>query len=123
MSPYTEPEIVTDDTQMKSFDEIASVFENMVLIKNVWRSESDKFAWTLDVQEVRLGLMRVKAENIADTGLLISGMGFYGAYCTNQGRDGAGHIRKGRRSRRGFKPSTPLMEASSTVNLDTRRLT
>ena len=78
MSPYTEPEIVTDDTQMKSFDEIASVFENMVLIKNVWRSESDKFAWTLDVQEVRLGLMRVKAENIADTGLLIPVWDFMG---------------------------------------------
>lgn len=78
MSPYTEPEIVTDDTQMKSFDEIASVFENMVLIKNAWRSDSDKFSWTLDVQQVRLGLMRVKAENIADAGLLIPVWDFMG---------------------------------------------
>ena len=42
------------------------------------RSESDKYSWTLDVQEVRLGLMRIKAENNNDVGLLVPVWDFMG---------------------------------------------
>lgn len=74
-SPYTEPEIVTGDTNLLAFDEIRDVFEKMLLIE--YPSYIDG-AMQIDIDSVKLGLMRVTNPNRRDSGLLIPVWDFFG---------------------------------------------
>lgn len=74
-SPYTEPEIVTSDTNLLSFSEVQAVFEKMVLINY---SFYDGGTLELDINNVQLGLMRVTDTGERDSGILIPVWDFFG---------------------------------------------
>lgn len=82
ISPYTEPVMELEDTQLMSFEEITSVFGRMVMVNysyiqtindNGGNSRAD-----LRVDKVKLGLMRIKAKDSAGKGLLVPVWDFWG---------------------------------------------
>lgn len=81
-APTDEPELTLKDTQLMHFDEIVSVFERMIMVKyayfqNAIADGSDIHA-TIRMDQVKLTLMRIRAKNSQDDGLLIPVWDFYG---------------------------------------------
>ena len=74
-SPYTDPEIVTGDTNLMPFADIQDVFEKMVIVKYSYFEEG---TLQLNINSVQLGLMRVTNPNQRDSGLLIPVWDFIG---------------------------------------------
>lgn len=74
-SPYTEPEIVTDDTKLLPFPEIKQVFEKMIMVKNSW---TEGTSVQMDIDTVQLGLMRIVTPNQGNTGVLVPVWDFFG---------------------------------------------
>lgn len=74
-SPYTEPEIVTGDTNLLSFAEVQQVFEKMILINN----SAYEIGLQINISSVQLGLMRVTNPERRDSGLLIPVWDFFGS--------------------------------------------
>ena len=75
-SPYTDPEIVTRDTNLLSFSDIQEVFEKMVLINY---SYFETGTLQIDIDSVQLGLMRVTDTGERDSGILIPVWDFMGS--------------------------------------------
>jgi hypothetical protein len=75
-SPYTNPEIITEDTNLLPFSDIQNTFEKMVMVKYSYVEEG---VLQLDINSVRLGLMRVTNPEQRDSGLLIPVWDFFGA--------------------------------------------
>lgn len=78
-SPYTEPEIITCDTNLLSFAEVQAVFEKMVLINY---SFYEGGTLQLNIKSVQLGLMRVTDTGERDSGVLIPVWDFFGNITT-----------------------------------------
>jgi hypothetical protein len=81
-APTDEPELTLKDTQLMRFDEIVSVFERMIMVKyayfqNAIADGADIHA-TIRIDQVKLTLMRIRAKNSQDDGLLIPVWDFYG---------------------------------------------
>ena len=81
-APTCDPELTLKDTQLMRFDEIASVFERMIMVKyayfqNALADGADIHA-TIRIDQVKLTLMRIRAKNSQDDGLLIPVWDFYG---------------------------------------------
>lgn len=81
-APTDEPELTLKDTQLMHFDEIVSVFERMIMVKyayfqNAIADGADIHA-TIRIDQVKLTLMRIRAKNSQDDGLLIPVWDFYG---------------------------------------------
>ncbi len=74
-SPYSEPEVVTSDTNLLPFTEIKQVFEKMVLIN--YSAYESKLQ--IEVDRVQLGLMRVTNSEKRDSGVLIPVWDFFGS--------------------------------------------
>ena len=74
-SPYTDPEIITEDTNLLPFSEIQNTFEKMVMAKYSYVEEG---ALQLDINSVHLGLMRVTNPEQRGSGLLIPVWDFFG---------------------------------------------
>ena len=77
ISPYTEPNIVTEDTKLLTFPEIQQVFEKMILIKNSWIDDTSTKV-QMDVDTVQLGLMRITDPDQRNSGILIPVWDFFG---------------------------------------------
>ena len=81
-SPYNEPTVELEDTQLMSFDEIASIFERMFMVKYSYiqtvNDNGGDAHPNIQINRVRLNLMRIKAKNSSDTGLLVPVWDFYG---------------------------------------------
>lgn len=75
VSPYTEPEIVTDDTKLLTFSEIQQIFEKMIIVKNSWIEDRTV---QMDIDTVQLGLMRVTSPDERNVGILIPVWDFFG---------------------------------------------
>ena len=74
-SPYSEPEIVTDDTNLLPFTDVQQVFEKMLLINySAYETELQ-----IEVDRVQLGLMRVTNSEERDSGVLIPVWDFFGS--------------------------------------------
>jgi len=73
-SPYTEPEIVTNDTNLLSFAEVQQVFEKMMLINY----SAYEIGMQIDISSVQLGLKRVTNSEERDAGVLIPVWDFFG---------------------------------------------
>ena len=81
-APTDEPELTLRDTQLMRFDEIASVFERMIMVKYAYLQNAladgvDIHA-TIRIDQVKLTLMRIRAKNSQEDGLLIPVWDFYG---------------------------------------------
>ena len=81
-APTDSPVLELEDTQLMSFDEIASVFERMIMVKYSYiqtiNDNGGDARPRIQIDKVRLSLMRIKAKNSRDTGLLIPVWDFYG---------------------------------------------
>ena len=82
-SPHTEPVLQVEDTQLMPFDQIAEIFAKMIMVKNSdvqYANERNGFITVrnFDVHKVKLGLMRIKAKDSFDEGLLVPVWDFWG---------------------------------------------
>ena len=74
-SPYTEPQIVTSDTNLLPFTEVQQVFEKMVLINY----SAYEVGLQIDISSIQLGLMRGTNSEERDAGVLIPVWDFFGS--------------------------------------------
>ena len=81
-APTESPVLELEDTQLMSFDDIASVFERMIMVKYSYiQTINDNGGNShphIHISNVRLSLMRIKAKNSKDAGLLVPVWDFYG---------------------------------------------
>ena len=82
-SPHTEPVLQVEDTQLMPFDQIADIFAKMIMVKNSdvqYANERNGFITVrnFEVHKVKLGLMRIKAKDSFDVGLLVPVWDFWG---------------------------------------------
>ena len=82
-SPHTEPVLQVEDTQLMPFDQIADIFAKMIMVKNSdvqVANERNGFdtVRNYDITKVKLGLMRIKAKDSFDEGLLVPVWDFWG---------------------------------------------
>lgn len=82
-APTEEPIIELDDTQLMSFDEISSVFERMIMVRHSYaqtiNDNGSDGHLSINISKVRLSLMRVRAKNNNDMGLVIPVWDYYGS--------------------------------------------
>lgn len=82
-APTEEPIIELDDTQLMSFDEISSVFERMIMVRYSYaqtiNDNGSDGHLSINISKVRLNLMRVRAKNNNDMGLVIPVWDYYGS--------------------------------------------
>lgn len=75
-SPYNEPTVELEDTQLMSFPEITDIFQRMIMVKNSYQEAGN--GTTYYVNRVHLGLMRIKAKDTRGEGLLVPVWDFWG---------------------------------------------
>ena len=82
-APTEEPVLGTEDTQLMSFEEISSVFERMIMVRHSYAQTINDNGGdghlSININKVRLDLMRVRAKNGNDMGLVIPVWDYYGA--------------------------------------------
>ena len=83
VSPHTEPVLQVEDTQLMPFDQIVEIFAKMIMVKNSdvqVANEQNGFdtVRNYDITKVKLGLMRIKAKDSFDEGLLVPVWDFWG---------------------------------------------
>lgn len=82
-APTEEPIIELDDTQLMNFDEISSVFERMIMVRHSYaqtiNDNGSDGHLSINISKVRLNLMRVRAKNNNDMGLVIPVWDYYGS--------------------------------------------
>ena len=82
-SPHTEPVLQVEDTQLMPFDQIADIFAKMIMVKNSDVQIANKrnvfdTVRNYEITKVKLGLMRIKAKDSFDEGLLVPAWDFWG---------------------------------------------
>ena len=75
-APLEVTETVVERSNMKSFDEIQSTFEKMILVTNAQQGEEDQV--TIEIDRVVLGYARISEADAFDTGLLVPVWDFKG---------------------------------------------
>ncbi len=78
-APLELAETVVEDVEFKSFDDICSIFEKMILITNA-RQEGNI---TIYIDRVVLGYARISEPDSFDTGLLVPVWDFMGRITEN----------------------------------------
>ena len=83
LSPHTEPVLQVEDTQLMPFDQIADIFAKMIMVKNSdvqVANEQNGFITTrnFEITKVKLGLMRIRAKDSFNEGLLVPVWDFWG---------------------------------------------
>jgi hypothetical protein len=79
-APYRLKETVTESAAMLPFDNIKNVFEKMIIVGNSYYKEYDG---EININEARLGLARITAQNDLKSGLLIPVWDFFGTVTTH----------------------------------------
>jgi hypothetical protein len=81
-SPYQFTGVVTENSNLLTFQNITDVFDTMSLVKNAWDGYSeynpDLKSIDIKVNELKLGLTRVTEQNKRDSGLLVPVWDFIG---------------------------------------------
>ena len=84
ISPSEEPVLELEDTQLMSFEEIASIFERMFMVKYSYiQTINDNGGDAhphMKIDMVRLNIMRIRAKDDAERGLLVPVWDFWGSY-------------------------------------------
>ena len=83
ISPYTEPEIKTKDTQLLGFNDVQDIFKKMIIIENSYLTEANerngmRSTIYFDVDKVRLSLMRIRSNGNISEGLIVPIWDFWG---------------------------------------------
>ena len=79
-APYRLKDAVTEGATLLSFDKIKNVFEKMIIVGNSYYKEYDG---DMNIEEARLGLARITAQNDLKSGLLIPVWDFFGTVTTH----------------------------------------
>lgn len=92
-SPYTVTEIQNESATLLPFDKIIEIFERMIVVKNEQAGDAVSAVrkQTIEIKEIRLGLMRVKEKNVGDSGVLVPVWDFFGTQAFDDitiGQDG-----------------------------------
>ena len=81
-SPYVMGDIVTQDSNLISFDEVTDIFETMSMAVNAWdgisASNPNLTAVDIKVDHIQFGLTRVTERNKRNSGLLVPVWDFFG---------------------------------------------
>lgn len=91
-SPYTVADMVTQNSNLISFDDVTDTFETMSLVVNAWDGlaayNPDLVAVEITVDHIRFGLTRVTEQNKRDSGLLVPVWDFFGTITQVHNKDG-----------------------------------
>jgi hypothetical protein len=86
LSPLSVDETVVDSANIKSFDEIKKIFEEMVVIKSANNPQlEDDEVVTVSIDNIRLVYARISEEDSFDTGLLVPIWDFQGSVQNQSG--------------------------------------
>jgi hypothetical protein len=86
LTPLSVDETVVDSANIKSFDEIKKIFEEMVVIKSANNPQlEDDEAVTVNIDNIRLVYARISEEDSFDTGLLVPIWDFQGSVQNQSG--------------------------------------
>lgn len=82
-NPYTEPEIIEDNVALLPFSDIQDIFAKMMFVKNHYLLEANRVngfvaVRNMDIDKVRLTLMRVRGKDSLSEGTIIPVWDFYG---------------------------------------------
>ena len=80
-APLNIIEVLTDDTAIRPFSEIAEIFEKMVVICNDWYVSPNR-KQQIDITHMSLSLQRIMERDSYTTGLLVPVWNFYGSVTT-----------------------------------------
>lgn len=81
--PMEVVETVVDRSSMKKFDEIKSIFEQMIVVSNAKQDDEERV--TIEVNRVVLRYTRISEKDSYDTGLLVPVWDFMGKVTQNYG--------------------------------------
>ena len=83
--PLEVTEVLTENTAIRPWSEIESVFEKMIVIKNAVYEDIDTYeSVVIDVSHISLSLQRVMERDSYTTGLLVPVWNFYGTVTYEQ---------------------------------------
>ncbi|MBP3538957.1 MAG: hypothetical protein J6J62_03830 [Oscillospiraceae bacterium] len=82
-NPYTEPEIIDDNAALLPFSDIQDIFAKMVFVKNHYLLEANRVngfvtVRNMDIDKLKLTLMRVRSKDSLSDGTIIPVWDFYG---------------------------------------------
>jgi hypothetical protein len=81
-SPYVASDIVTQNANLISFDDVTNVFETMSMAVNAWdgyaQGSQNLKAVDITVDHIRFGLTRITEQNKRNSGLLVPAWDFFG---------------------------------------------
>lgn len=82
-NPYTEPEIIEEDAALIPFSDVEDIFAKMIFVKNHYLLEANRVNGfetirNMDIDKVRLTLMRVRSKDSLSVGTIIPVWDFYG---------------------------------------------
>lgn len=82
-NPYTEPEIIDDDAALLPFSDVEDIFAKMIFVKNHYLLEANRVngfvtVRNMDIDKLKLTLMRVRSKDSLSDGMIIPVWDFYG---------------------------------------------
>lgn len=82
-NPYTEPEIIAEDVALLPFSDVEDIFAKMIFVKNHYLLEANRVngfvtVRSMDIDKLRLTLMRVRSKDSLSEGTIIPVWDFYG---------------------------------------------
>lgn len=82
-NPYTEPEIIDDDAALLPFSDVEDIFAKMIFVKNHYLLEANRVngfvtVRNMDIDKLKLTLMRVRSKDSLSDGTIIPVWDFYG---------------------------------------------
>lgn len=82
-APLDVTEVIVEQSNLKTFDEIKDIFEEMVVVANAQEDSKRE----IEVQQVTLGYTRISEKNNFDSGVLVPVWDFRGTVKTTRGID------------------------------------
>ena len=80
--PCELEDAVTEDSALLCFDDIMDIFEKMYVVHNDGLNEDDT------ITDIRLGYVRIRQQDVSDSGLLVPAWDFFGSVCQHvEGED------------------------------------
>ncbi len=80
--PCELEDAVTEDSALLCFDDIMDIFEKMYVVQNDGLDEDDT------ITDIRLGYVRIRQQDVSDSGLLVPAWDFFGSVCQHaEGED------------------------------------
>ena len=91
-SPYEEPELVTEQAELLDFESVCEIFEKMIMVRYNWVAETNRknareTVYDLNVDSVKLSLMRVREKGNLTQGLIVPVWDFWGTEKTHSAHE------------------------------------